>query len=154
MLCDSSIKNTTLMLIISTLLLCSLGLMVAAQSAAPVLNSTLQPGEPVYPGQEIIFCCETRGSLMAWQSDQYIGNGGSQLEFIAPFDSINKTLLAQANQNTVATLISVHHQSNGYVLVTKLRIIVLASVSTATVTCLNIDNNNSTEKSFILSKGT
>lgn len=127
-----------------------IGLLIAtAQCLAPVLNSTLQPGQPVYPGQEIVFYCESRGSFVAWQSDRYIGTGGAQLEF-AFYSSPNTTHRARVNQNTVATLISINSRSSGYVLVTKLRIIALASVSVATVTCLTVDNNNPTEISFVI----
>ena len=141
------------MLIISILLVCSLGLMVAAQSEAPVLNSTLQPGEPVYPGQEIIFYCESRGSVMVWQSDQYIGTGGRQLELTFS-DTPNTTHSAGGNPNTVATLLSVYHQNGEVVLVSKLRIIVLSSNQPANVTCLNVGSGTRTESSFVVSEGT
>ena len=88
---------------------------------------------------------------MAWQSDEYIGTGGRQLEFTF-YDNPNDTRNAQANRNTVAILISVNRQYS--VLVSELHITALASVSQATVTCLNVDNNNSTEISFIVSEGT
>ena len=100
------------------------------------LNSTLQSGLPAYPGQAITFYCETNGSPIAWQSDEYIGAGGVQLEFTG-FHSEGSVLHAYGNPETIATLISAIPQKDSFLLVSKLRIVTSHSPSNASVTCQN-----------------
>ena len=90
---------------------------------------------------------------MGWQSDQYIGTGGRQLELTFS-DTPNTAHSAGDNPDTVATLLSVDRQNGEYVLVSKLRIIALSSNQPATVTCLNADSDTTTESSFVVSDGT
>ena len=49
-----------------------------------IQSPTLYNGNLACSGDEITFFCETRGSsIIAWTSDEYIGQGGAQLQFVA-----------------------------------------------------------------------
>ena len=68
------------------------------------LSSNLT-GEPLCPGEIVIFTCETRGSaILAWTSDEYIESDGTRME-LATFNDVGDTRTSPINSNTVATLI-------------------------------------------------
>ena len=90
------------------------------------------------PGDIVTFTCETRGSpIIAWTSEEYIERGATQLDF-ATFNSIGTEEISPVNPNTVATLINNTIEDGVQVLVSQLRIIVSATFSTSTVTCIDI----------------
>ena len=96
------------------------------------------PEEPLCPGQVVIFTCETRGSpILAWTSEEYIEQGGTQLEF-ATFNAVNFTRVSPVNPNTIATLIENRNESGVRVLVSTLHIRTLSGFLDSSVTCMHI----------------
>ena len=94
------------------------------------------------PGEEVLINCETRGSpIIAWTSEEYIEQGGTQLEF-ATFNNVGDTRISPVNPNTNATLIG-KFDSNGNVQVLQSQLRIIASVD-STVTCINVGNGMST----------
>lgn len=90
------------------------------------------------PGEDITFTCVTRGSpIIAWQSDEYIGEGGTQLEF-ATFNNQGDTDSSSVNPDTVATLTRNSNEDGVQVLESKLRVITSAEFPDASVTCVHV----------------
>ena len=116
------------------------------------LNITLRSGQPAFPGQEITFYCETMGSPIAWRSNEYIGTGGVQLEFVG-FDSEGSMLHAHDHPETIATLISAIPQNGSFLLLSKLRIIASHSPPNASVTCQNSFSGKEEMISFHVTDG-
>ena len=80
-----------------------------------IIETPLYNGRLACPGDEIIFRCETRGSLtIAWRSAEFIGPGGRQLQF-ANVESSPKSL--NGTEDTVATLIDTRDEDGIPVLV-------------------------------------
>ena len=87
------------------------------------------------PGEEINITCETRGStIIAWTSNEYIEQGGTQLEF-ATFNTVGEVRISPVNPNTVATLINKTTEGGRQVLRSQLHIIASAD---SIVTCINV----------------
>ena len=118
------------------------------------VRHTLQNGQSPCPGEEITFTCVTRGSpVLAWTSDQYIEQGGTQLEF-ATFDNENETRTIPINPNTVATLTRKAMENGEQVLESELRIITVSRFPTFSVSCIHIGSGNINETTFQLLLGT
>ena len=89
-------------------------------------------------GEIITFTCVTRGSpILAWTSDQYIEQGGTQLEF-ATFNNEGETRSSPINTDTVATLTRKAVENSQQVLESQLRITTLPSFPTFSVSCIHI----------------
>ena len=111
------------------------------------LSSTMREGQPVYSGQEIIFTCVTRGcSIIAWSCDEYIGPGGSQLEF-GTINSPGDRETSQINSDTVATLVTINGTD---VLISTLRIITSADFPSTSVICHDANRGTRNTSTFQL----
>ena len=105
----------------------------------------------VCPNDVINFNCMVEGArILAWISDQYIGTGGMQLEFIATH-SEGYELRSNVDPNVVATLTST---DNNRSLTSTLRIIVASpdNISNSTIVC-DQRNANGTVTLYYLGKG-
>lgn len=71
---------------------------------------------------------------MAWNSDEYIGNNGRQLEFISS-NSIGARVMSTINPNTFAELTM---KKEGLVTESQLHITVSKDISSASVTCTDV----------------
>lgn len=99
------------------------------------VTSTITVGEIVCPGEEVIFTCETRGSLtIAWTSDEYIND---RLEFNTG-DDLDGVLPGFIDRNTMATFVNDTVEGTTRVLVSQLRIIVSSISLTPSVTCIHV----------------
>lgn len=100
------------------------------------LNSTLSTRLIAYPGQEVVFTCETRNSLLlTWTSEDYIGSGGDRLETLF-IDSPGIKKSNSRNPSTFATLIMASKDSSGVrVIVSELHIIASSQFPVSSVTC-------------------
>ena len=110
-------------------------------------TTQLYDGRFACPGSEVIFTCETRGSVaLAWSSDQYIGRGGEELTFTALVDTDVGIMKRSGTVNTtVATLINNTLDNGQRLLVSTLRIVVYDS---NTVTCRHTSDGNVNSTSF------
>ena len=104
------------------------------RGACQRITSSLVSKRCACPNQEVLFTCETSGSLvMAWSSLQYIGPNGVRLELIAA-DGVGHEVRSVVNSDTVATLTRI----NGHeVLASELRIIVQGNFRNASVFCID-----------------
>ena len=94
------------------------------------------------PGEIISITCETRGSpILAWTSDEYIEQGGTQLAF-GTFNAVNFTRVSPVNPNTIATLIENTVENGVSVLVSTLRIKALSAFLSSSVNCIHSGNGN------------
>ena len=93
-----------------------------------------QPDEllSLCPGQVFTFTCTTQGSQdIYWASDDYIGAGGTQLEFVKSHD-IGYTRTSPLHPTTVATLTN---KSDARVLESQLCIIAMSDLLISSVSC-------------------
>ena len=98
-----------------------------------ILTSTQPVGQPACLGQEINLTCVTTVSpSIGWTSDEYIEQGGNPLEF-GLFDNVGNTQHSPVNTETVAILIN--KNTDDQVLESQLRIIVLSTYPTFSVSC-------------------
>ena len=102
-----------------------------------LINSTINDGDIVCPGQVITFTCETRDSgVLVWISDDYIGEG-SQLEF-AEINDLPLVLRSSINSETVATFITNANINGTLVLVSQLNITVSEAFLNPSVSCIHV----------------
>ena len=95
--------------------------------------------ENLCPGEEVHITCETRNSqIIAWASEEYIEQGGTQLAF-GTIDQVGYMHMSPVNPNTIATLTKSRFDlnTNEHVLESRLRIIVSDN---STVTCIHVGN--------------
>ena len=98
------------------------------------INSTLLRGQYACPNQQVLFTCETNGSLiMAWSSLQYIGPSGIRLELIAD-DGVGHMVRSVMTSDTVATLTRINGDK---VVASQLRITVQQNFPIASVSCID-----------------
>ena len=98
------------------------------------LNGTLIHGELALPRQEIIFTCVTRNTtILVWESTDYIGEGGNDIQIISAGDSNMTTSLS--NPDTYATRVSVSVEDGVTVIVSQLFITASEQFPTSSVTC-------------------
>lgn len=125
------------------------------ESASPLttLSTTLNGGQGACPGEKITFTCVTNGSAShAWMSDQYIGQGGIQLEF-ASYHNPGAILRKQVSpEGTLARLIAndIEENSTVGILESQLDIIASADYPSADITCLYVDTRTPTTTRFQL----
>ena len=121
-----------------------------ATSPTTMLSSTLRDGHRTCPGDKVIFNCVTNGSAShAWRSDEYIGQGGIQLEF-ASYDSQGFIRSNPAsNIGTFATLIAIENRTQG-IIRSQLEITVTSDYPNATISCLHVDTGSSNTTAFQL----
>jgi hypothetical protein len=126
---------------------------MATASPLIVLSSPLSEGQRVCPGDAIMFTCVTNGSaILAWSSDDYIGQGGVQLEF-ASFHQPGRIARNRASPiGTQAVLVSKEIEENETlgILESQLSVIVTSDYQTATIKCLHVDTGSEETTGFQL----
>ena len=102
----------------------------------PDLIPSVPDGSAVYINQPITITCITRNSqALAWRSDQYIGPG-QQLSF----NSLSTPGTKEISPNGAeATFVRMDNNNGELTLQSILRISVIPTFTTFTVTCRNID---------------
>ena len=106
------------------------------------LTSTIANEDHIlWPNEEVIFTCETRGSVLVnnWTSNDYIGDGISLI-----FNNLELGDDTQSGYRSVAKLTKV---SYNYVMVSQLHIMTSSEFQTSSVTCTNF-NGTSQEITF------
>ena len=111
------------------------------------ITTTFSNKQPVCPGDQVNFTCETRGSdIIAWISEEYINRGGTRVEFAA-FD-VGVTM--QIGQNAVITLVSADVFNGIRVLTSQLMITVSPLYQNPSITCLHVDFLINATVSFVV----
>ena len=102
------------------------------------LTSNLTNGNLAYDGQVIVFRCITRGTILVWQSDGYIGPVADGRDLRLTFvDRNGHTEHSPLVGSTVARVISIIEDINGTLIDSELEIRASLSMSNASVTCTN-----------------
>ena len=125
------------------------GLSMIHNSFAEIHSSSAQSLHATYldynddhfacPGQQIIFTCETRGSsIIAWKSEEFIGSGGAQTQFIQTQNNGSERWYG----DTVATLVDNRIEGGIRLLVSTLRITAMSMYPNPSVTCIHTDDGN------------
>ena len=127
---------------------------MGSSSPTTLLTSSLRDGQRACPGDTITFTCVTNESAShAWISDEYIGQGGFQLEF-ASYHRPGKTISATGVSPTIAhaTLIAnvIEDNSTVGILESKLEVTVVSDYPIASIMCLHVDNGTSNTTTFQL----
>ena len=100
------------------------------------LTSNLREGQRACVGEMLMFTCTVTGTdFLAWSSEAYIGANNAQLEFLSS-DQEGKVLNGSSSS---AMLVDVSGEGATRILLSTLRIRVLATPTTFVVTCLNIN---------------
>ena len=111
-------------------------------------SPTLYSGNLACSGDQITFVCETKGSsIIAWTSNEYIGQGGAQLQFAAAeVPSLANTL--HGTGDTVATFTDNRVENRVQVLTSTLRVTASSVYPNPSVTCIHVDNDTRRTVSF------
>ena len=104
-----------------------------------MLTSNLTSGILAYDDQVIVFRCVARGTILVWESDDYIGSIADGRDLRLTFiDQPGHTEPSQLVDGTVASLISVTDVNGDTVIESELRIMAsLATSLSSAVTCTN-----------------
>ena len=94
------------------------------------------------PGDRISFVCTTRSSsILAWNSNEYIGHHGEQLEILSVYEQ-GRSITSDSNPNTSAVLDSTSTKNGRTDITSTLSIVVLTNLIGGsrehTVTCINV----------------
>ena len=109
-----------------------------------ITSPPLETLRKLCPGDVVNITCVTRGSsVIAWSSDEYIEEGGTQLAF-ATFNHVGDTQRSPITDSTLATLTSKVYEGTVPVLESRLHIIVSSTRSVSTVTCIHVSGGTST----------
>ena len=100
----------------------------------------------LWPNEEVIFTCETRGSVLVnnWTSNDYIGDGISLI-----FDNKEVGDGTQSGSRYIAKLTKVIYD---YVMMSQLRIMTSSEFQTSYVTCTNFNGTSKTITFSVLGK--
>ena len=104
-------------------------------SIPPTLRSSVDGYKTVCPGEEVHFVCNVQNSnSLTWRSSQYIGNN-TAIEFNRNLDRLGdgKSTSLPNRETTLLQLASLTDQE----LETTLRIVIVSSVATASISCTN-----------------
>ena len=101
------------------------------------LTSTITSADHLlWPEEEVVFTCETRGLVLEWTSDDYIGEGGIALEFSVFIDNLGDIrTVDQSGSTTILT--NVDHN-----MASQLRIRTSSQFPTSSVTCRNFNGTS------------
>ena len=104
-----------------------------------MLTSNLTIGNLAYNDQVIVFRCIIRGTILVWESDDYIGPVADGRDLRLTFvDPPGHTESNQLVDSTVASLVSVTDVDGDIVIESELRILAsLATSLSSAVTCTN-----------------
>ena len=113
-----------------------------------ITTDALRNNGSVCPGM-VSFTCETRGSeILAWFSDQYIGEGGLQLQFAAGDSVVGEIRKSGSIVQTVATLTNSTVDNGVQVLVSTLNITVVPNSPGGSVTCMHVGDGTTHSVNF------
>ena len=100
------------------------------------LTSTIRNEDHIlWPEQEVVFTCETRGLVLQWISDNYIGEGGISLEFYVSICNLGDTITTLTG--STAILSNVDHS-----MVSEFHIKTSPQFPTSTVGCTNFNETS------------
>ena len=104
-----------------------------------MLTSNLTSGNVAYDDQVIVFRCVAQGTILVWQSDDYIGPIADGRDLRLSFvDPPGHTESSQLVDGTVASLVSVTDVNGDTVMESDLRIMTsLATSLSSAITCTN-----------------
>lgn len=94
----------------------------------------------VSPGDVLKFVCETLNSpILAWSSDEYVGEGGILLEFLS-IDRNGTVKRSTSNPNTSAVLTRSFERNGVNVIISNLTITVSSDIDRHghNITCINV----------------
>lgn len=101
------------------------------------LTSTIaDEGHILWPEKEVVFTCETRGSILTheWTSDDYIGDGIS-----LSFSNLGDVAQTQSGSRSSATLVRIDYD---YVMVSQLRIRTSSLFQSSSVACTSFNGTS------------
>ena len=102
------------------------------------LTSNLTDGNIAYNDQVIVFRCVTRGIILVWQSDDYIGPIADGRDLRLTFiDPPGHTEHSQLVAGTVARVINIIEDIDGILIDSELVIRASLSMQNSSVTCTN-----------------
>jgi hypothetical protein len=102
------------------------------------LTSNLTDGNVAYDDQVIVFRCIARGTILVWQSDDYIGPIADGQDLRLTFvDQPGHTVPSQLVDGTVASVVSIIEDADGVLIDSELKIRASLSMRNAAVTCTN-----------------
>ena len=125
----------------------------ATASPLIILSSPLSEGQRVCPRDQITFTCVTNGSAShAWSSDEYIGQGGAQLELASYHDPGRMARNWASPIGTQAILVSKEIEENEIqgILESQLNIVVTSDYQITTINCLHVDTGSQETTRFQL----
>ena len=99
----------------------------------------------------IITCVTTNSAIQAWSSEEYIGQGGIQLEFLT-VDEIGRNLTSSKDSTTFALLTHVNSSADILEIQSQLHIKVSANYSRFNVTCHNPPHNLTKSVTYLVGK--
>ena len=101
------------------------------------LTSTITSEDHLlWPEEEVVFTCETRGLELEWTSDDYIGEGGIALEFSVFIDNLGDIRTVDQSGSTTILTNAAHNMSS------QLRIKTSSEFPTSSVTCRNFNDTS------------
>ena len=101
------------------------------------LHSTLPSDNHTCPGEKVIFTCVVQGPVLAWSSEEYIGSGGTRLEF-GTVDKLMTNKTAANRSSTIATLLSINESGGVTKMESQLEILVSAAYPISSVVCHDV----------------
>ena len=101
------------------------------------LTSTITSEDHLlWPEEEVVFTCETRGLELEWTSDDYIGEGGIALEFCVFIDNLGDIRTVDQSGSTAILTNAAHNMTS------QLRIKTSSEFPTSSVTCRNFNDTS------------
>jgi hypothetical protein len=115
-----------------------------------MLTSNLTSGNLAYDDQVIVFRCIARGTILVWQSDDYIGPIADGQDLRLTFvDQPGHTVPSQLVDGTTATLVGVTTVDGDTDIESELQIVAsLATDVSSAVTCTNNGRGGSSTTEF------
>ena len=120
--------------------------MVTANDLINLTSTITSEDHLLWPEEEVVFTCETRGLVLEWTSDDYIGEGGIALEFSVFIDNLGDMRTVDQSGST-AILTSVAHN-----MASQLRIMTSSQFPTSSVTCTNFNATSAPIEFSVLGK--
>ena len=97
------------------------------------LTSTITNEDHIlWPGEEVFFTCQTRGLILAWTSDDYIGESDIALEFFVYINNLGDMKTTQSSSMAILTSVD-------RVMTSELHIKTSSQFPTSTVACTNVN---------------